>query len=216
MLSQRAIGSTTRRPLAFAIHLALSKVGYASSIPKASPQIPAEDKAPLPADRSALSPTRWISPGPPVLTLAAADEMANAAISEATARRFNDISVIVVDASGRTIVSKTMINCPSLPQKLAHAKAMLCVSTHAASSRALRDKYVPDRAPQLLAMTIIGTDSGMPLAAFPGGVLCRDPSNVVVGAIGVSGATADEDEHCAIVAAQAVGLRTEPSSSSFV
>ena len=62
-----------------------------------------------------------------------------------------------------------MLNCPSLPHKLAHAKAMLCVSTHS-SSRAVKDKYVPERTPQLLAMTIVGTDCATPIAAVPGGV----------------------------------------------
>jgi uncharacterized protein GlcG (DUF336 family) len=125
------------------------------------------------------------------------------------------ISVFVLDASGRTLVSKTMVACPTLPQKLAHAKALGCVSTHAASSRALRDKYVPNRTPQLVAMTIVGTDCSLPIAAVPGAVLCRDASNHVVGAIGVSGASADEDEHCAIVGAQAIGLRTQPSESAL-
>lgn len=153
--------------------------------------------------------------GTPVLTLEAADEMADAAIAEARARSFNDITVYVVDASGRTLVSKRMLGCPPLPSKLAHAKAMACVSTHA-SSRALKDKYVPDRAPQLVAMTVIGTSCGLPLAAVPGGVLCRDgASNCVVGAVGVSGASADEDEHCALAAALAVGLTTEPAKSAL-
>ncbi len=148
-----------------------------------------------------------------MLTLEAADKMASAAIGEARARGFSDICVFVLDSNGRTIVSKTMIGCPNLPQKLAHAKAMLCVSTHAPSSRALRDKYVPRKTPQLIAMTIIGTDCQQPLAAVPGGVLCRDALNNVVGAVGVSGASADEDEHCAIIAAQAVGLATVPGKS---
>lgn len=156
---------------------------------------------------------RWLAAGTPMLTLKAADEMANAAIHEAEARGFKDISVCILDASGKTIVVKSMINCPALPRTLAHAKAMACVSTHAPSSRSLRDKYVPDKAPQLLAMTILGAATQQPLAAVPGGLLCRDASRNVVGAIGISGAAADEDEHCAVVAAAAIGLATEPGKS---
>jgi uncharacterized protein GlcG (DUF336 family) len=55
----------------------------------------------------------------------------------------------------------------------------------------------------------------MPLAPFPGGVLCRDAQQNVVCAIGVSGARSDEDEHCAIIAAQSVGLVTEPAASQL-
>lgn len=57
-------------------------------------------------------------------------------------------------------------------------------------------------------------DQSRPFVAVPGGVLCRDEAGNVVGAIGVSGASADEDEHCAVVGARAVaGLVTEPSQS---
>lgn len=163
---------------------------------------------------SAMSPA-WLAPGRPVLTLAAADAMASRAIEEAEARGFKDVSVFVLDGGGRTLVSKTMIGCPPLPPKLAHAKASACVGMHAPSSRALRDKYVPDRTPQLLAMSLVGAGAQMPLAAFPGGVLCRDAAGNVLGAIGVSGAAADEDEHCAIVGARAVGLLTEPAESAL-
>ena len=65
-------------------------------------------------------------------------------------------------------------------------------------------------------MTTIGSANNKPFCAVPGGVLCRDPaSGHVVGAIGVSGASAEEDEHCAVVGARAVGLRTEPAESAL-
>lgn len=153
-------------------------------------------------------------PGKPQLTLEAADSMSNTALRQARERGFKDISVVVLDAAGRTLVQKTMVNCPKLIPELALGKASICIATHA-SSRAIKDKYVPERTPQLLAMTTIGTAVGQPLAAFPGGVLCRDEAKNVVGAIGVSGAAADEDEHCAITAAQAAGLVTEPATSAL-
>lgn len=163
-------------------------------------------------------PGGWLEPGKPVLTLEAADAMASAALAEARARNYKDISVCVLDTSGRVLVSKTMLGCPRLIPEIARAKAGCAVGTHS-SSRALKDKYVPDRTPQLLAMTTMGFASNQPFCAVPGGVLCfggTGPSRHVVGAIGVSGASADEDEHCAIVGAQAVGLQTEPPRSAVV
>ena len=56
----------------------------------------------------------WLVPGTPVLTLAAADEMTNVALGEAAARGFNPVSVCVLDAAGRVLVSKTMVACPTL------------------------------------------------------------------------------------------------------
>ena len=37
--------------------------------------------------------SQWVAPGSPVLTLEAADEMANAAVKEARERGFNDVAV---------------------------------------------------------------------------------------------------------------------------
>lgn len=161
----------------------------------------------------------WLAPGTSVLTLEAADEMSNVALNEAAARGFKPVSVVVLDATGRTLVSKTMIACATLAPDLALAKATTCVGFHV-SSRVFRDNYISSegggpKMPQALAMSIVGASVGQPVATFPGGVLCRDASNNVVGAIGVSGAASDEDEHCAILGAQAVGLLTEPAMSAL-
>ena len=146
------------------------------------------------------------------LTLEAADQMATAALNEAKANSFKAISVSVLDASGRELVTKTQPECAPMIPLLARAKAGASIGTHS-NSRGLKDKYLPDRQAQLLAMTTIGNQNTVPFAAVPGGVLCRDADGDIVGAIGVSGATADEDEHCSIVGAQAVGLASEPGKS---
>ena len=148
------------------------------------------------------------------LTLEAADAMAQAAIDEARAKSFNDVSVSVFDAFGRELVAKTLPGCPLLIPQMAKAKAGAAIGTHA-NPRALKDKYLPDRQAQLLAMTTISNGAGMPFVAVPGGVLCRDADGDVVGAIGVSGASADEDEHCGVVGAQAAGWKTEPAQSAL-
>ena len=155
-------------------------------------------------------------PGPPLLTLEAADAMATACIAEAIARNFKDISVFVVDYHGRVVVSKTQLGCPRLIPSIALGKAGAAIGTHS-SSRALKDKYtLTDRTPQLIAMTTISDSNKLPFIAVPGGVLCRDQSGNVVGAIGVSGASADEDEHCAVTGAQSVGFVTEPARTPLL
>ena len=161
----------------------------------------------------------WLMPGAPILTLEAADAMSNMALREAAARSFKPVSVCVLDASGRILVSKTMVACATLAPELAFAKATTCVGFHI-SSRAFRDNYVNSdgggpKMPQALSMAMVGASARQPVASFPGGVLCRDAAMNVVGAIGVSGAASDEDEHCAILGAQAVGLMTEPATSAL-
>lgn len=176
--------------------------------------------SPAAASATAEVDSPWLSLGTPALTLEAADEMSNVALKEAAARCFKPVSVCVLDASGRTLVAKTMIACATMAPELAQAKARTCVGFHM-SSRLFRDNYVSaegggPKMPQALAMAIVGASTGQPVAVFPGGVLCRDAANNVVGAIGVSGAASDEDEHCAILGAHAVGLLTEPVSSALV
>ena len=159
------------------------------------------------------SPVRTIVTSRKQLTLEAADAMASAAIAEASSRSFNAISVSVVDATGRELVHKVQPSCPGLIPALARAKAGAAIDTHA-SSRALKDKYLPERMAQLVSMSVVSAaERPQKFIAVPGGVLCRDQEGDVICAIGVSGAAADEDEHCAVVGAAAVGFATEPSQS---
>lgn len=44
------------------------------------------------------------------------------------------------------------------------------------------------------------------MVPVPGGILIRDTSNALLGAIGVSGETSDKDELCAVEAIRAAGL----------
>ena len=153
----------------------------------------------------------------PTLTLETADAMSSAALREAARIGLEaPLAVVVVDAAGRVLVSKRQNRCANLFPTIAAAKAQTCVNL-AMSSRALQKKYVPERATQVLAMTSI---AGGELVPFPGGVVCvfidENGERRVVGAIGVSGAAGDEDEHCAIVAVQSVdGVTAEPASSAL-
>ena len=154
---------------------------------------------------------------PPTLTLSAADRIADAAIEAALALpSAPKICVTVVDAAGATIVSKRMDGARPLIPAIAAAKAESCVGM-GMSTRELKEKYAEAKPTQLAAM---GDIAGGRFAPFPGGVLCVDESTkdpaghrVVIGAIGVSGAAADEDEHCAIIAARAIGVSTKPEVS---
>jgi len=160
----------------------------------------------------------WLQSGGPVLTLEAADHMSNIALHEATARGFKPVSVLVLDPAGRTLVAKNMLGSMGLSPEFAHAKASTCLGL-LCSSREMGAKYVNGegigpKMPQALNMAMIGASADRAMAVFPGGVLCRDAAtNTVVCAIAVSGASSDEDEHCAILAAQSIGLLTEPAAS---
>ena len=55
--------------------------------------------------------------------------------------------------------------------------------------------------------------SGGRLVPNPGGVLIRDAANVIVGAVGISGDTGDNDEIIAVAGIEAAGLKADPGGS---
>jgi uncharacterized protein GlcG (DUF336 family) len=47
------------------------------------------------------------------------------------------------------------------------------------------------------------------LVPVPGGVLIRDASGALLGAVGISGDTSDNDEACAVAGIAAAGLKAD-------
>jgi uncharacterized protein GlcG (DUF336 family) len=54
--------------------------------------------------------------------------------------------------------------------------------------------------------TALNAMSGGRVVPVPGGVLIRDSAGTILGAVGISGDTADNDEKCAVVAVRSQGL----------
>lgn len=141
------------------------------------------------------------------MKLELAEKISSAAVALATKMKFAPVTVVVLDASGNTVVTKRMDGCApvGIPQ-FAHAKANTCVVMKLPSSRAFRDKYTNDKDPakfcQMLSMVSLTQGNGG-MAPFPGGVLVIDDHKIVHGAIGVSGAAGDEDEACAYAGLEA-------------
>lgn len=63
----------------------------------------------------------------------------------------------------------------------------------------------------LFVTSLIAMSNGE-LVPVPGGVLVRDATGAVVGAVGVSGASPDDDEACAVAGIVATGLAADPGS----
>jgi uncharacterized protein GlcG (DUF336 family) len=55
--------------------------------------------------------------------------------------------------------------------------------------------------------------SGGRLIPNPGGVLVKNAGGEVIGAVGISGDTADKDEACAVAGIEAAGLKADPGGS---
>ena len=106
-----------------------------------------------------------------------------------------DVSVAVVDGGGHLVSFDRMDQAEIAGPHLAVAKAFTAVA-HRCATAALTADAVPGG--QLAAL---GSSGGGRYIVFPGGVPLWSPDHRVVAAVGVSGASADQDHACASVAA---------------
>ncbi|KAL7472866.1 hypothetical protein ACHAXS_013248 [Conticribra weissflogii] len=147
------------------------------------------------------------------LTLEIADALANGVINCVKRNKFAPVAINVVDRNANVIVQKRMDGCVhvGIPE-FSYAKAYTCIVTNS-SSREFRDKYTgANDSPKFCQMLSMVDITGGKMAAFPGGVLLKNLDDDVVGAIGVSGASGDEDEYVGLRSVWDSGLplKTQP------
>ena len=139
------------------------------------------------------------------LTLAQATALIEAAALEAARLGLRPISIAILDPGANLIAFQRQDGAPFLGPKIATGKAAGAVG-FGLSSRKLAD-IAKDRPHFIASIDMLG-DGG--LVAAPGGVIICDESGTVLGAIGVSGDTSDNDEACALAAIAAVALHAKP------
>jgi len=141
----------------------------------------------------------------PALTLARAAVIADTALARGRAAGMLPLTVVVLDAGGHPVVLKREDGSGILRADVALGKAWGALGM-GQSSRTLRDRLA-DRPTFVNALAAASAGRFVPV---PGGVLVRDASGEVVGAVGISGDTSDKDEYCAIEGVKAAGLRPDP------
>ena len=144
------------------------------------------------------------------LTLAQARTILDHTLAAGREKKFRPLGVAVVDARGALKAYAEEDGNPILRSKIASGKAFGSVAFGAAvafgaGSRRLHQIGVerPHMASALVEMT------GGALVPVPGGVLIRDKAGALVGAVGVSGDTSDNDEVAAIAGIEAAGFVAE-------
>lgn len=150
------------------------------------------------------------------LTLTLATDICSSIVAKCKDKGWAPVCATVLDSSANIICVMRMDGVAVAYPKFSQAKATTCVSL-GMSSRKFRDKYVgsdPVKLAQLHSM--VACMDGR-IAAFPGGVLMLPlgGSNEIVGAVGVSGASSDQDEWLALSAIRDCGYEglTEPAES---
>jgi uncharacterized protein GlcG (DUF336 family) len=143
-----------------------------------------------------------------MLNLKLANELVDAALKQARASQFQAITVVVLDSGGSVLVVKREDGASFLRFDVARGKAWGALGM-GMGSRSLAQRATTH--PSFIAALGPLTDGR--LVPVPGGVLIRDAAKNIVGAVGISGETSDNDEACAIAGIEAVGLIADPGVS---
>lgn len=134
------------------------------------------------------------------LTLEEASVIADQTLAKARESKFRPMCVAVLDEGGYLKTLKREDGASILRPQIAIGKAWGSLGM-GESSRQLGER-LKERPAFLGALTTMSEGKVVPV---PGGVLILQGSDII-GAVGVSGGTADEDEACAIAGIKAAGL----------
>ena len=138
------------------------------------------------------------------ITLAQADKIADAALGKGRELGLEPLTVVVLDGGGHVVVAKREDASGILRYELALAKAYGALG-FGTGSRGLAVRAT--KAPHFMAAAAAVADGR--LAPAPGGVLIRNQSEAVIGAVGISGDSGDNDETCAAHAITSHSLRPD-------
>jgi len=138
------------------------------------------------------------------LSLSVASMIVDAALAEAERRGFHPLCVAVVDAGAHLLALKRDARASAFRPQIAIAKASGCIGM------GLGGRELARRAQQMpslfAALAAVFPDGIVPL---PGGVLIRAADGSLLGAVGISGDSSDNDEVCALAGISAAGLTAE-------
>jgi len=141
-----------------------------------------------------------------LLTLKQADSIIDQALVKAREMKLPPLAVVVLDDAGNIKAVKREDGASMFRVDVGQGKAWGAVAM-GCSSRALanRAKQNPN-----FFLTLAATSQGR-LLPQQGGVLIRDAAGAILGAVGISGASGDEDEACAAFGIEQAGLKPDVS-----
>ena len=135
------------------------------------------------------------------MSLKTASALVDAALDRARELRLQPLTITVLDAGGHVQVTKREDLSAILRPQIAYAKAWGCLGM----GHGGRD-LVQRAANNTAFFGALSAISDGRIAPVPGGVLVRDQTGTVLGAVGISGDKPDRDEACAVHGVESVGL----------
>ena len=151
--------------------------------------------------------TASVNPSSSRLLLDHASTIVDVAIATAHERKYQPMTVVVLDAGGHVVACKREDNSGILRFEIAFGKAWGALGIGRAS-RDL-DQMAQQRPHFVASLTAVSSGRVVPVA---GGVLVLGADNVIIGAVGISGDVSDADELCAIAGIHAAGLGSIPAA----
>lgn len=141
----------------------------------------------------------------PSVSLEEARTIIAAALAKGAELGLKPLGVVVLDAAGHLKAFERQDGTSHMRFEIAMGKAHGAVAL-GAGSRALF-KRAQEQAFFVSAVNTLARGSLVPV---PGGVLIRDGAGAVIGAVGISGDTSDQDEACAVAGIAAAGFTADP------
>jgi uncharacterized protein GlcG (DUF336 family) len=139
-----------------------------------------------------------------MIDLANATLIVDKALAQGRSLGLPPLTVAVLDGSGSLVSFKREDGSSLLRPEIAQAKAWGALAM-GMGSRALAQRA----SAQPAFVSAVNALAGGRLIPVPGGVLIRSGANSIIGAVGITGATSDQDEACAVAGIEAAGLRAD-------
>ncbi|MEC8660955.1 MAG: heme-binding protein [Pseudomonadota bacterium] len=135
------------------------------------------------------------------ITLAQSRTLIDAALTKGRALDLKPLSVVVLDPRAAMVAMMSEDGVSQMRARIAHGKANAAIAlgmgTRALMNRAEQQAYF---------IQAVNGVAGGDMVPVPGGVLIQDQEGALLGAVGISGDTSDNDEAAAIAGIEAAGL----------
>jgi uncharacterized protein GlcG (DUF336 family) len=142
------------------------------------------------------------------VTLAQASTIVDATLKKARELKQMPQTVVVLDSGGHVVCAKREDSSGIIRFEVAVGKA------YGALGMGWGTRTMMERAAQNPNfLTAVVAASGGRMVPNPGGVLIRDVGNAIIGAVGISGDTGDNDEIIAVAGIEAAGLKADPGGA---
>ena len=139
------------------------------------------------------------------LDLEVARTIVAGARAHAASAGFKPMTVVVLDAGGHVVAVEREDGSSTKRFEIGFGKA------HGAIALGMGSRSIMERAEQQpYFIAAVTHAAGGALVPVPGGVLVRDGEGALLGAVGVTGDTSENDEAAAVAGIEAAGLSAQP------